>query len=199
MFKILSDRVYANKEDFVTHNIIRDLSRLIKTNSGKIAAGPGFHDDSIMSYLIAMYVYVYGNNLAVFGIHKGHDADFVPNQGMKRPEDIDPTLVDPKLINEAIANAKKEQAAHEWDRLYKEAIQRSQKESYKLSKAGLSDTIYDNSADAAVYDNEFSDIDMDFFNEINRVDRANAYQQNQNIFSPANSQYWPYGGTGGLW
>lgn len=42
MFAILSRRVNENKEEFVSHNVIRDLSRLIKLSSGKIVAGPGF-------------------------------------------------------------------------------------------------------------------------------------------------------------
>lgn len=41
MFAILSRRVNENKENFVSHNVIRDLSRLICLSSGKIAAGPG--------------------------------------------------------------------------------------------------------------------------------------------------------------
>ena len=55
-------------------------------------------DDSIMSYLIALYVFYHGNNLAVFGITKGAREEDLNNRGTKRPEEIDPTLVDPTLI-----------------------------------------------------------------------------------------------------
>lgn len=41
MFSILARRVAEKKDDFITHNIIRDLSRLIRKPSGKIEAGSG--------------------------------------------------------------------------------------------------------------------------------------------------------------
>ena len=41
MFAILSRRVSENKEDFVTKNIIRDLSGLVRKASGRIEAGSG--------------------------------------------------------------------------------------------------------------------------------------------------------------
>ena len=41
MFAILSNHVNSYKEKFVTQNIIRDFSRLVKTKSGKICSGPG--------------------------------------------------------------------------------------------------------------------------------------------------------------
>lgn len=41
MFAILARHVSEFKEKFVTHNVIRDLSRLIRKASGKIEAGPG--------------------------------------------------------------------------------------------------------------------------------------------------------------
>ena len=41
MFSILSRHVKEYKEKFITKNIIRDLSRLIRKSSGKIEAGPG--------------------------------------------------------------------------------------------------------------------------------------------------------------
>lgn len=41
MFSILANHVSEYKEKFVSHNVIRDLSRLVRTPSGKIAAGPG--------------------------------------------------------------------------------------------------------------------------------------------------------------
>ena len=41
MMTILARHVNEYKEKFVTHNVIRDLSRLIRISSGKIVAGPG--------------------------------------------------------------------------------------------------------------------------------------------------------------
>lgn len=41
MMAILTRHVNEFKEKFITHNVIRDLSRLVKTRSGKIEAGVG--------------------------------------------------------------------------------------------------------------------------------------------------------------
>ena len=41
-----------------------------------------------MSYLIALYVYYHGNNLAVFGITKGARDEDLNNRGTNRPEEI---------------------------------------------------------------------------------------------------------------
>lgn len=41
MFAILARRISENKDDFVAENVITDISRLVRTSSGKVAAGPG--------------------------------------------------------------------------------------------------------------------------------------------------------------
>lgn len=168
MFAILARHVAEYKEKFKTHNVIRDLSRLVKLSSGKIAAGPGFHDDSIMSYLIGLYVYYHGNNLAVFGINKG-EMDLGPeNLGMKRPEEIDPMLVDQSLIN-AVKRQEELNRQPDWEQMMKEALARSQKETYRQHQAGMvQSAVFENSPDVVLnqYDEDGS-IDMDFFNTLN--------------------------------
>lgn len=74
MFDILFSRVRDYKKDFVTQNIIDDLNNLVRTPTGKIAAASGKHDDSIMSYLIGMYVLFNGTNLERYGFHRGDKA-----------------------------------------------------------------------------------------------------------------------------
>ena len=41
MFAILATHVFEKKDNFVAHNVIRDLSRLVKKSNGKIEAGAG--------------------------------------------------------------------------------------------------------------------------------------------------------------
>lgn len=168
MYAILSRHVNEYKEKFITHNIIRDLSRLVKTASGKIEAGAGFHDDSIMSYLIALYVYYHGNNLAVFGITKGAREEDLNNHGMKRPEEIDPTLVDPALI-EGVKKQEELKEEMNWEEMMREAAELSQKETYKLYQSGnVSNTIFDHTPDSVMEDYDDNGvIDLDFFNELN--------------------------------
>lgn len=79
MMEILEDRVINEKRSFVTKNIIRDLMGLIRTARGRIDHAPGGHDDSLMSYLVGLYVIAHGKNLAAFGF----------KVGSPDPEDID--------------------------------------------------------------------------------------------------------------
>lgn len=71
MMDLLDTHVKEHKDLFVTENIISDIFKLVKDKRGKIVAGKGFHDDCIMSYLIALYVYYHGNNLHRFGYSRG--------------------------------------------------------------------------------------------------------------------------------
>lgn len=71
MMKILNTHVREHKDTFVTQNIIADLNNLVLTSGGKVEAAKGKHDDSIMSFLIGLYVIYYGKNLARFGYVPG--------------------------------------------------------------------------------------------------------------------------------
>lgn len=90
MFSILGNRIQAYKDKFVTQNITRDISKLVM-KGGKIQAMAGWHDDSIMSYLIGMYVLKYGNNLATFGFERGDVVNVTMTEGggLLTPENID--------------------------------------------------------------------------------------------------------------
>lgn len=173
MMSILARHVNEFKEKFIAHNVIRDLSRLIRTASGKIAAGPGFHDDSIMSYLIALYVYYHGNNLSVFGINKGAMDMSQLNKGLKRANEINPDLVSPELINAAKEQEQKENITREvtqWDTMMRDAILKAQKETFKLYKSeSLENTVFDATPEASIdsYEEDGS-IPLDFFTEINK-------------------------------
>ena len=165
MFAILSKRVSENKDDFISHNIIRDLSRLVRKASGKIEAGPGFHDDSIMSYLIALYVYYHGDNIGMFGITRGARDEDLDNSGLKRPDDIDPSMVDPALIAAAKKREQQELAMHQFEAEMLKAEQESQRETYRLHKAGLiHGDIFEHTPSDAVEDfDSTGEISLDIF------------------------------------
>ena len=184
MFAILGDHVARFKDKFITKRIIEDLTRLIRKPTGRIEAGPGFHDDSIMSYLIALYVYKHGNNLLHFGINKDELLPEDENKGLTlSPEEIDPSLVDPSLINAVKDMAKKESMTmkeNDWDAMLAQAIEKSQKETYKLHKSGMIDnTIFDDTPAGTVDDwNGGGSIPMSFFTQINSMNNMsqNGYQ-----------------------
>lgn len=71
MYGLLDTFIKEHKESFVGNNIISDIMKLVRTKTGKIEAQTGFHDDSIMSFLMCLYLYYYGNNLSRFGFARG--------------------------------------------------------------------------------------------------------------------------------
>ena len=165
MMAILSRRVAEFKDDFVTANITRDLSRLIRRPSGKIEAGPGFHDDSVMSYLIGLYVYYHGDNLAAFGIERGARNEDLNNSGLKRPEEIDPSLVNPELIEYAKKQEKYENEVGKFDREMRKAERESQLRTFKLHNAGLiQNDIFSATPDSVIEEyEETGEIDLSLF------------------------------------
>jgi len=70
MIDLLFLTVQENKDRLTSHYVIDDILKLVRKN-GKVQAAAGEHDDSIMSYLIALYVYTYGKNLNRWGIVQG--------------------------------------------------------------------------------------------------------------------------------
>ena len=180
MFSILARHVNEKKEDFVTHNITRDLSRLVMLPSGKIVAGTGqdengeeFHDDSIMSYLIALYVYYHGNNLEIFGITK-YDPNLSPKEERRKyARDVDPNLINSKAMDEVKSQIEKEKKSREyteWENIMREAAAKSQAERYRLHKHGLiHDELFDNSQTDVYGFEEDGQIPLKFFSEINNM------------------------------
>lgn len=168
MFAILSNHVANYKEKFVGQNVIRDLSRLVKAPSGKIEAGKGFHDDSIMSYLIGLYVYYHGNNLPMFGFVKGSQEIKQQNQGLTRPEDVDLHNLPDSVVDDlkTVLNRKED---NYYD-MMRQAVLQSQQESLRLSNAKLThNKTIDNTPDHVIedYSDTGSSINLDFFDQLN--------------------------------
>lgn len=170
MFAILFNRVAEYKEKFITKNIITDLAHLVQNSAGKIAAAPGEHDDSIMSYLIAMYVFYHGNNLHTFGITKGARYDVEQNKGL--PQYTDSELYDllPRDIVDTARRQEQVRRENDYSRMMEEAILQSQRESLALHRKGLvHNDVLDNTADYLlddIYEND-GEIAMDFFDSLN--------------------------------
>lgn len=169
MMAILMRHVAEFKDKFITKNITEDISRLVRTNSGKIEAGPGFHDDSIMSYLICLYVYYHGNNLYKYGIVKGSKEIKEENKGLTY-DDIQYSGIIPQQDLEVIKQQEKFRKENNYEEMMRQAILKAQKESLILSKKGLAQNdIIENTPDGLL-DEIYEDngqIDMSFFNELN--------------------------------
>lgn len=71
MMALLERYVIEEKDSFVSPILINQVFKLVIDKKGKIAAASGEHDDSVMAFLMCLYVLHYGNNLANFGFVKG--------------------------------------------------------------------------------------------------------------------------------
>ena len=94
MINLLERYVAEKKDTFVSPRIIHDIFKLVIDKRGKIAAASGEHDDSIMAFLMILYVLHYGNNLSYFGFKKGklpgeNEANKGLYQGSTSLEDLD--------------------------------------------------------------------------------------------------------------
>ena len=168
MMSILLRHVAEFKDDFVCANIINDIAKLVQNASGKILAVLPHHDDSVMSYLIAMYVYYHGNNLAMFGFIKGSAEIENQNQGMKTIDDVDKSLLPPEVVEVAERQQALENAASFQD-IASAAIIKAQQETRRLANAGLINNNihhegYDPDDD---YVEDDSTMSLDIFDELN--------------------------------
>ena len=144
-----------------------------------------------MSYLIALYVYYHGNNLSMFGVDKGVKEEDLNNTGMKHASEINPDLVDKKLIEDVTKQELKEKMTKkemEWETMMKNAIKQSQQETFKLSQSDLlDDTVFDHTPKSVI--EEFDDtgnIPLDFFSEMNGSGFMEQNQHNENSYSLTN-------------
>ena len=69
--ELLTYAVSQYKTRFISRELIDDLNNLIQKPSGRIEARAKYHDDVVMSYLIALYVYEFDKSLYKWGIIKG--------------------------------------------------------------------------------------------------------------------------------
>ena len=68
MFELLFQHINQCKQILNTEYLVDDICKLVRTSTGKIEAVKGEHDDCLMSYLHAIYIYYHGDNLSTFGI-----------------------------------------------------------------------------------------------------------------------------------
>ena len=70
MMNILVDTVNFRKDLLCTKYLVQDICDLV-IKAGKIQADVGKHDDMVMAWCLAMYVYYYGEKLERYGFKKG--------------------------------------------------------------------------------------------------------------------------------
>lgn len=173
MFAILARHVNEFKEKFVTKNITQDITELVRTSSGKIEARRGAHDDSVMSYLMCLYVYYHGNNLPLFGINPGISEESERHSGLARNiDDVDDTKINIDVINDIKDQEVKKEKSNSvlnYDDMLAMAIEKSQKETYDLYHSKkITDSIYDRSDNVVIHNTDDDGfIDLNIFNDLN--------------------------------
>lgn len=70
MMNILLDAMHFSRNLVSSRYVVDDVKNLVVKND-KIQAAQGEHDDSVMSWLIALYIYYYGEKLERYGFRKG--------------------------------------------------------------------------------------------------------------------------------
>ena len=170
MMAILFRRVAEFKDKFVTKNIADDIAHLVRTRSGKIEAGPGMHDDNIMSYLIGMYIFYHGNNLPMFGFIRGSEEIVSKADKEYTIDDVERLGILPE--RDIITMKQQEAVAKEndYDKLLQKAIAQAQTETRTLAEKGLiRNSVYENTPKEVLEESDYSsgDIDLSFFNELN--------------------------------
>ena len=124
-----------------------------------------------MSYLIAMYVYYHGNNLAAFGFYKTDLYDGrEENSGLNRPNISD---ILPAEIVDKIQKDEEIEKEMDYDRVFREALEESQRSSRRLaqSKVIRSNNYYDNTPAELINETDdstdYGDIDLGLFDSLN--------------------------------
>ena len=71
LFACLEEMVMENIDCIFTENLVNEILTLVrKPPTNKIEAAAGEHDDTVMAYLIALYVYLNATNLDEYGISR---------------------------------------------------------------------------------------------------------------------------------
>lgn len=71
MIELLFKHVNEAKDLLLSEYLVHDICKLVRNpTTKKVAAMAGEHDDSLFSYLHAIYIYYTGDNLEIFGIIK---------------------------------------------------------------------------------------------------------------------------------
>ena len=99
MFELLFQHVNVCKDILCTEYLVNDICQLIKTSTGKIEADKGQHDDSLMSYLIAIYTFYTGDNLSYFGVYRDENPIYKLVEDGIRPEQDETKVNDVAVVS----------------------------------------------------------------------------------------------------
>lgn len=161
MLSILETHMREHKEKFVGNNVINDILSLVKKPNGKIDHGSGFHDDALFSYLMTLYVYYHGKNLARFGFFKGSVPDEDErNKGLTYDEILEELPEESRALFEGMNIPERSMSD---DDIFIQQIQQARRESDFIDKQVNATNRAEN------FDNfDDEELALDFFDELNK-------------------------------
>ena len=140
LYAILENLMKEGKDILIGEYIVDDICGLIRKTNGRVEAGPGKHDDNIMSYLIGLYIYYNADYsfLESFGIVRGasEPMQYKDSQDMSRDEKIKaiknmlPGL--PDYLQEAFNAVLQEKNTADEEFKYYQQIERAKQSSFTL-------------------------------------------------------------------
>lgn len=159
MFELLFQHVDQCKQILNTEYLVDDICKLVRTSTGKIEAAKGEHDDSLMSYLHAIYIYYHGDNLSTFGVFPSTH----PIWGQITLDDENTVTEDQKTLN-MINNINRGTIHENWDDY---VMQDAAREENRIKELRHKFSFYRGNQDES-YDETVS-ISTSFFDSVNGI------------------------------
>ena len=106
LIEILMERVRYHKDKFVAKVLLEEMKRMVVKKSGKVEHSDNSHDDQVFSYLMALYVWYEGKNLAEnFRIVKNTiktdaEEELIENEIEDNIENVEEVNFDNEIYNE---------------------------------------------------------------------------------------------------
>lgn len=189
-FDILFEMVRNEQEIINCEELVEEIELLEYKSSTRIEAVSGQHDDVIMSYLLAMYVLVHGNNKPRFGLlyadslgteYKNTDTSIFSNKSMKQnfsPIEKERTqnLLDNPFWTDLLMEYMGNDTAEDMEDRWKKSLIRTKEEAIEY-KTNIFSSNKDEYGVHRVSRNAFFDLnaredsltDNDYFNSINET------------------------------
>lgn len=167
MMNILKVHMRDYKDRFVTQNISNDIAGLILKTGGRIDHAKDGNDDSVMSYLIALFVIYHGGNKERFGIVQGVDEILSEEAKLEQSNQRYNEIMEHEASEDIRSIVQSLQTSDMEEARFQEELRKARQ---RLNTLDAQDDKITNRVDVITYDSELggdSSIDMDFFDELN--------------------------------
>ena len=190
MMNILLDAMHFSRNLVSSRYVVDDVKNLVVKNN-KIQAADGEHDDSVMSWLIALYIYYYGEKLERYGFRKGEmpqdiqeDDEFIKLQKLYKNPEIKrqfPTLYayyqEEKRKHDIVKQMENEKNNSDYDTIKIGGIGNTDIEKARNSKNPI--TLRSESSDSGdVVEEVIPDIDSLLLGQISGTNESNEWKTN---------------------